>query len=205
MGALRAVVGALVAGTIGSVAWAFLLLEMNTEYGVLAWAVGGLVGLGALLGSGRKIRPMNGVIAALVAVLSVFGGKYYAVHDGFTNYSDELSKSYLADTVAERFMDEGRDFTWPAAGEDGNRTSVAHYPREIWSKAEIRWSQMGEEDQANFKQALRAQAIDRAGNTELEMTTQEIKDGLAFGDITFIILAIVSAFLIGSGMIGGEE
>tara|TARA_R110002072_G_scaffold50036_1_gene135414 strand:+ start:1543 stop:2160 length:618 start_codon:yes stop_codon:yes gene_type:complete len=205
MGALGAVIGALLAGFIGSAAWALLILKANYEIGWLAWGIGGLVGLGALIGSGRKISPMNGVLAAVIAVLSVFGGKFAAIHHQVTDVSDEFATSMFADIVAEEFMDEGRNFDWPPAGEDDIREDEEHYPAEVWAEGVSRWDSLGSDGQAGYKTSLRENAMEFTGQSETEMVMSAIKDNLDLFDLLFIGLAIATAFRIGSGMMGGEE
>ena len=115
--------------------------------------------MGALIRSGRKISPVNGVMAAVIAVLSVFGGKFVALHHDVTNVSDEFATSMFADIVAEEFMDAGRDFDWPPAGEDDFRESEEHYPAEIWAEGASRWDSLGSDGQADYKMSLRENAM----------------------------------------------
>tara|TARA_R110002126_G_scaffold12416_17_gene54071 strand:- start:19081 stop:19635 length:555 start_codon:yes stop_codon:yes gene_type:complete len=178
----------------------------DLEHGIMAWAVGGVVGFGALLGSGRKVNPMNGVLAAVISVLAVFGGKYFAYDHVLTSFSGMVLTSYVADEVADEFMDAGRDFDWPSAHSGGGRFAEEHYPPEVWSEATDRWAQMGAESRSEYE--ARHQAGSTSGD-DLEPGTgvvlEAIKEDLNLIDLLFIGLAIATAFRIGSGMMGGEE
>jgi len=62
------------AALLGVALWAVILSGARSEIGWLAWGIGGLVGMSAAKGGGRGV-PMAAT-AALLAVLSIFGGKW---------------------------------------------------------------------------------------------------------------------------------
>ena len=78
---------ALVAGAVGAAAWAAISIFANFEIGYLAWGIGALVGL-AMARFGGAGMPM-GVIAAVISVASIFGGKYVAVYQATHSYTSE--------------------------------------------------------------------------------------------------------------------
>ena len=80
-------VGAAVGGVIGALIWAGIVLATNYEVGFVAWAIGGLVGLGSALlgGAGRT----NGVVCGVIALLSILGGKYMAAQSAVGEYVNE--------------------------------------------------------------------------------------------------------------------
>jgi hypothetical protein len=67
------VVGALLGGLLGAVVWAVIAWKMDVEIGYVAWGIGFAVGFGSVLlgGSGQT----NGIMCAVVALLSIFCGK----------------------------------------------------------------------------------------------------------------------------------
>ena len=98
-----ALVAALIAGTLGAGAWALLYIYGGLEHGMLAWAVGGLVGFATLQVGGRG-KPMA-VTAAAVALLAIFAGKFVAmrgyVSTGLDQENYEASRDdVLADSKA---------------------------------------------------------------------------------------------------------
>jgi len=71
-----AIVGAVAGGAVGAAVWAVIAWKLDMEIGYVAWGIGFLVGFVAVLcgGSGK----VNGVMCAIVALLSIFGGKVAA-------------------------------------------------------------------------------------------------------------------------------
>ncbi len=70
-------IGAIVGGAIGAVAWGLITKYTNYEVGFVAWGIGLLVGFGALLlGGGGKA---NGIACAIIAAVAIFAGKMLSV------------------------------------------------------------------------------------------------------------------------------
>src|SRR4051794_10714990 len=67
------IIGALVGGVIGAVLWGVIVSVTNFEIGYMATGVGFLVGYGSAKLGGRG--KVNGVLCAIIALLSMFGGK----------------------------------------------------------------------------------------------------------------------------------
>lgn len=68
-------VGAMVGAVIGAAVWAGIAQASGMELGIIAWAVGGLAGLGALLGGGAPAAPLQ-TLAAIWAVAGLVLAKY---------------------------------------------------------------------------------------------------------------------------------
>ena len=87
------IVGSLVGGIIGTIAWAALIHFTGYEIGVAAWGVGIITGFGSHLLSGGG-SAAKGVIAAVFAVLAILGGQYFAMKqqlDGYvTQFGEEI-------------------------------------------------------------------------------------------------------------------
>jgi hypothetical protein len=69
----------LVAGAIGAGIWAVIAYFTGFELGWIAWGVGLLVGVGVAIGNKGEGSVPAGVLAAVLAILSVVGGKYAMV------------------------------------------------------------------------------------------------------------------------------
>lgn len=72
------VVGAIIGGMIGAAAWAIIGYGTGYELGIIAWALGGLVGFGGTT-LGKATRA-NGVMCAIVALLAMVAGKYATMY-----------------------------------------------------------------------------------------------------------------------------
>jgi len=97
------VVAAVVGGVVGALIWAAISYFTHREIGYVAWAVGGLVGLASLFAGGAGAT--NGVICAVLALLSILGGK------------DVAPKAFVGDALVENqrkihaeLMVDARDF-----------------------------------------------------------------------------------------------
>lgn len=72
-----ALLGGVVAAVLGAAGWGLLTWATGWEIGYVAWAIGGLVGFGVAVLGGKG--PAMSATAALLAALSIFGGKMLAI------------------------------------------------------------------------------------------------------------------------------
>lgn len=70
--------GGIVGGAVGATIWAAIIYFTNYEVGYVAILVGILVGYCVKLGAGTWQGFVPGAIAAVLAIVSVTGGKYAA-------------------------------------------------------------------------------------------------------------------------------
>ena len=90
---------ALGAGVLGAAAWAGLSIFANFEVGYLAWGIGGLVGVATIKLGGRGM-PMA-VAAAVISLLSIFGGKFIAMQARI----DEMISESTTETEYYSYVD----------------------------------------------------------------------------------------------------
>ena len=76
---LAGLTGAILTGTVGALAWFFLIKVTGYEIGFGAWGVGLLVGTGTR-GLGREGSRGLAVAAAMCALAAIAGGQLLAVH-----------------------------------------------------------------------------------------------------------------------------
>jgi len=159
---IGAILGGLVAGVIGGAVWAGISYGTGYEIGWIAWGIGALVGAGVLMGSSRAGGPANGVLAVIISVLAILGGKYAVVELFLNNLvgdaeslgdeeaarlkNDEYVISHIADKVADEFVAQGRDLQWPPGVDPREMDSEADYPPEVWAEAASRWHAKSESD-----------------------------------------------------------
>ncbi|MFC5531733.1 hypothetical protein [Cohnella yongneupensis] len=72
----RVVIAAIAAALIGAVAWGYISYESNKELGLLAWAIGALVGYAVAFMAKSSLRQNHLVISVICALGGVIGGKY---------------------------------------------------------------------------------------------------------------------------------
>ncbi|MBM4076348.1 MAG: hypothetical protein FJ267_12000, partial [Planctomycetes bacterium] len=79
-GPFSAIFGATVAGILGASAWGGIAYASGYEIGYLAWAIGGLVGVGVRMSSTNVDEGIAGIIAAIWAALSIIAGKLLTIY-----------------------------------------------------------------------------------------------------------------------------
>ncbi|MEZ6235379.1 MAG: hypothetical protein R3B68_14430 [Phycisphaerales bacterium] len=152
MNLIKAAVFGLVAGAIGAAIWAAVAFFTNFEIGWIAWGIGALVGLGVRAGAGSEDGWTPGILAAVIAVASVVGGKYAAAA-AFMNQTmgtamapataleaEESAIVVLADEVVAEKDKRGEAIDWPPGiGGWEDAYTQADYPADIWGEASRRW------------------------------------------------------------------
>jgi hypothetical protein len=114
------IIGAIGGGIAGALVWGAIAKFLNVEVGYVAWGVGLAVGFLSYAFGGRG--AVNGVLCAIVALLSIYGGKVLAVK--WTATSDSVMVGMGGD---EGFKDlpeaekqkvaETTEFTWDKAAQ----------------------------------------------------------------------------------------
>lgn len=66
-------IGALVAGAAGAIAWAAIIKAVDFEIGYVAWGIGIIVGFASVAMGGKGVQ--NGVMCAILALASIWVGK----------------------------------------------------------------------------------------------------------------------------------
>ena len=90
------IIGAAVGGTIGAVIWGLIAYLTGYEIGYAAIGVGALCGVGACFGGEPETTgggAIAGVLAAIVAVASIGGGKYLALEMMYRKHMSEYEEN----------------------------------------------------------------------------------------------------------------
>src|SRR5690606_15610516 len=101
----------------------------------------------------------------------------------------------MADEIAAEEMDQGRPVAWPPGMDYEHASRQADYPPAIWTQAQSRWDQLGED----ARQEMRRERI------ELAAMLGDVARGPSFAamfspwDLLWFGLATVTAFRIGVG------
>lgn len=104
---------AAVAALVGAVAWGLITFYSDTEIGVLAWAIGGLVGLAVAFSAKSRLAQNHLIISVAFALAGVIGGKYLDYYLSVKEIEDELGVS-LDGVVSFGDMFGGYDILWIA-------------------------------------------------------------------------------------------
>ncbi len=187
------IIGACIAGVIGAAAWAAIAYFTGYELGILAWIIGGLVGFGALVGARGNGNMLVGLVAAVVAIGSILGGKYTVTTLLVNQYAgimlgEPVDESDVLENMAyatsDVWVEEGREMQWP----DPNiALSVASwpedYPQDLQDATIEKWNSFTEEEKQSKVDAVREDWADYEEDTgeriDSAMVLQEMVDEIA--------------------------
>jgi hypothetical protein len=223
MSLLKMVFGGAVAGLIGAAIWAAIGYFTGLEIGWIAWGIGMLVGVGVRVVGSQEVAvfdkvqrkmvrsrvgaegPVAGMVAAVLAVVSVLAGKYALVQlflsEPATSLQDYLEDEAMISSIADQIVVEqesaGRTVSWPSGVSADEAYEEADYPPEIWTEAESRWSALPAEERERFKKAQAQLLGDALENLEGAQSTMFLASFGAF-DLLWFGLAAVTAFRLGA-------
>lgn len=198
-----------IGGAIGAAVWAAISYFTGFEIGWIACGIGALVGFGMALGSRGEAGIAGGVVAAVIALLSVGAGKYAAVQFSVSkltsevsanlHFSDDDAKAYMADQLVTERESKGETLKWPDGMTSDDAEKLADYPVVVVKDVEKRWKGMSPEaaKQYTAQAEEQAKAQMKVAFASLGQTAFERSFGLF--DILWAVLAVLGAFKIGSG------
>lgn len=209
MGLIRGMLGGLAGGAIGAAIWAAITHFANAEIGWIAWGIGFLVGFGVRMFAGSEEGTGLGILAAAIAVLSILAGKYAAATlivgkvqqqlGGPAEVSTEMMISTLADEICSEKMEKGEQVAFPPGKSLEDASGPQDYPQAIWQEATTRWTSLSAEErqrQINERQETLRMFNDRMGGA---LTWVAFKASFGLFDVLWFVLAVSTAFKIGSG------
>ncbi len=198
----RGLLGALAGAMAGAAAWAAVAFFLGLEAGMLAVAVGALAGLGMAWGTDRRGRMGAGVLAAVVAMLGIFVGKFMGAHFTAQAWAQEHA-SYLSGDPAQlglcvsvmaELSERGVEFSCP--------TGYSLFPPEVLREVERRWAVMSPSERMEYS-TKEAAAI----QSGLATMTSVMAFFGSFGvfDLLWFPLAMVGAYKFGSPASASDE
>ena len=210
-----------IGGLVGAALWAGVAVVTNREIGWIAWLVGFATGLGVRFAAGESEGALPGILAAVLAVLAVFGGKYFAVHLAVekaigsmgivapTSHSDEQAISEIADDLSAQYKQKGKPLVFPAEKGQPNATIRQQYPRDVWDEAQKTWNAKTPPQREEFKKQMAEHAKATVamfnGAFREEMRKKAFEASFTPFDILWFLLAVVTAFKLGSGSFGSSD
>lgn len=204
------ILGAVIGGVMGAGAWVAIVHFTGYEVGFVAWGVGLLAGLGAMAMSGGRTSALGAVLAGLIALVAVLGGKagmaYLKVDEVRTqlgldgSVGKEMAITAIAQDVQKEFAAKGvaMDDQWPKGvlKEDDPRV---FYTPQVWAEAEQRWHELSPSQQM----AMRNRVEDHVNTSPEQLFMAAFLGSFSLYDVIWLVLASMSAFKIASS--GGDE
>lgn len=215
MGLLKGLIGGLVGGVIGAAIWAAIAYFAHLQIGIIASVVGALVGAGVSAGVGNGASSISGIMACAIALASVAGGKYWAIHAYVGKASkqvmkqivitDEWATRYMAKSLIPEYESQGKALQWPAGKDKDTATEVADFPKPLWDDASKRWQAMSPNDQEAYRGQVEQFVRGSVEQKVSELEQDEFIDHINLFDILWAGLALTAAFKLGSGGSGGTS
>ncbi|MDX2131789.1 MAG: hypothetical protein SFY69_07040 [Planctomycetota bacterium] len=194
---VRGVLGALAGAGGGAAAWAAVSYFFGLEAGLLAWGLGILAGIGMAWGTEGKGSRGAGVMAALVAVLGIFVGKFVGAHFIAQDWAREMTSAMGEDSgqfalrlqVAQEMEDAGQ---YMSDAEDGEI-----FPPEVIAEADRRWRSLSPDEQAALSAEQQPAAETMESGVSIVATVIVFILSFGFFDILWITFAVGSAYRLG--------
>ncbi|MCY2965880.1 MAG: hypothetical protein NT069_20000 [Planctomycetota bacterium] len=211
MGMVRGAIGGVIAGAIGAAIWAAIAHYANAEIGYVAWGIGFLVGLGVRMLGGDSHGKTMGAMAAGIAILAIVAGKYaaagMALDKALQEHAPQVSENDMfhgmAHEVCQTRINAGEKLVFPPGKTLDNAENSVDYPPGIWDEAVRNWQSIDPATRQQLMQARQEQLQMLAKLFGAEMRMQVFKESFGPFDLLWCLLAVSTAFRLGSG--GQEE
>lgn len=222
---IGSVIGASIAGALGAAVWAGISIVTNYEIGYVAIGVGAACGFGAALGARERAGAVSGIIAVLIAVVSILGGKYFAVAHFANEYVatmgdgaslfEQMNPDELRDFAASRYADEIIEARLDAGGLDQAVATEYEqlyeaglfpedYPDDLVAEARARWDAMDQPARDEFERASIESMNEMREYFRTTLADRGFVASLGFMDLLFFGIAVIAAFGVGSGGSGND-
>lgn len=194
-------------GLLGAAVWAGVAFGTGYEFGILAWLVGGMAGLGMYMGADQKRTRLTGVAAAAIALMAVLGGKFAAVSlyidrmiaaEEQVAIDDEVAQDYLRSQIYDEMLTQQSDFTWPDGVDADDAMEQGMFPLEVTTAAARRWGAMDEATRTQFKSDLQATSDADRRHAQGVLTGLAFVFSFGLFDLLFVGLAVSSAYKFGA-------
>ena len=206
---VKGIVGAVIGGLAGALVWTLVGYFTGFEIGWIAWGIGALAGFGMAKGMEEETTMLTGVLAAVVALASVAGGKFAVVYlaveravsessAGQREVSHEQVKLSMAGDVIEEFESQGKKLVWPPNMDWDQAEKPADFPKDVWAETEKRWSALTPDEQEARRADLQQMYEQGMATLIADIRSKAFVDSFAAWDALWALLAIMTAYKLGA-------
>lgn len=125
---VKVLVAASIAAFVGALAWKFIAVTFNYELGMVAWAIGGLIGAAAVYYGAEGENA--GYLCGVLALVAILGGKYLVAsaftESYFNDIQSEMSQEDL-DAAATGMRDMAQLVQTALENDDNLREFLVEY------------------------------------------------------------------------------
>lgn len=190
----RGFIGSVIGGAIGAAIWTLISYFTHLESGWIAWGVGFLAGIGMACAGGRGVSA--GLLASVVAIGAIVGGKYATVHMEVNDHVHSIgeftaadAKSYMAGELMDEYVRQGRTMEYD---DDGN------YPAEVWDDTNAQWAAMSPTERHQYTLDTRAKVSREIEESKTTLEAVGMIASLGLFDVLWVLLAVSTAYKLGS-------
>ena len=210
------VIAGAIGGAVSAGIWTAIAYSTGYEIGWIAWFVGVIVGFCVRMAAGDEEGYGPGLTAVGIAVLALVIGKYATVSllvdkelgakiRSMPRVTAENFQLELCSEVAEEWTTAKKKIKWLPGKNAEVAKELQDYPQAVRDEAKKRWDAKPAAEQQDLI-ATRQKALEEITLSLLSGVKSEVfKSSFNGYDILFFILAIVSAFKVGSGMQSDES
>ena len=165
-GLVAPIVCGLVAAVIGAGIWAGVAYATEIRFGILAWALGGIVGMSVNLGSRDTGGFFYGLIGGAIAFGAVTLGNYWTATLLVNKFLElmtpenvpiDMLHEQLVDEVMIEWAEEGREIKWPREYVSWDLAEWPDdYPSDLIQATEDRWYSLSRDDQMARREEIAA-------------------------------------------------
>jgi hypothetical protein len=125
---MKSMIASAMAAVLGALLWMFIAVQFDYELGLIAWLIGGAIGFSAAMFNSRG--ETAGIICGVLALLSIFGGKYLA-YDTFIEEWTQVSSAPEQTSQFRMLYDEevsmARMYVSQVKDEDSRREFMVNF------------------------------------------------------------------------------
>lgn len=214
------ILGALAGGALGAVIWGVIAWKLQVEVGYVAWGIGFAVGGASAFLGGRGVP--NGVLCAVVALMSIMGGKMLAVKWSVPDAMKEIAATEITQEMYDGAMLSAAAVSSVSTDDEIKKAMIDIGYTEATSEAAIteaefkefkgetlpqlkRWG-TNKPTMEQFKEELTGTATQSvSANVGLAETFDIAKNDLSAFDLLFAFLGIATAFRLGGASASEHE
>lgn len=210
MDLLKGALGGIIGGVIGAVIWGLIAYNAHIESGWVAWGIGGLAGFGVSLGMGGKGSLAAGVMAVVIALASIAGGKFAAIQfeadSAFseidkvvgTAVTDEQVLLSLVQDAAEKALESGRPVAFKNGKNIETAESIDDFPDAMVKLQRGYQEGLTDEQRAYLRNEKQEQFRTAVGAFKSDIKSEAFVSSFTPFDFLFGLFAVLTAWRLGS-------